>query len=227
MALQAADWRAVLARVLGAGWRRWREQVFARRQIRQLPRRHRTDPEYDHYLASQVIRAHRTGHTVIADRTTRLLEAFLAVEKRPKASLAVLCLGCRNGHELEAFRLRGFRDVTGIDLCPADESITAMDMHALTFEDRRFDVIYACHALEHALEPAAVMAEIRRVARPGAVCVFEVPVRYRKYPDREDVQDFESVSGLRAACATLLSTELFSEEVLESQHVVRLIFRCA
>ena len=160
---------------------------------------------------------------VAVDRSAALFAAFRAVDRATDPGRAVLCIGCRNAHELNLFRDAGFADVTGIDLFSTDPRIEAMDMHATTFPARRFDVFFACHSLEHAAEPAAVFAEIQRLARANAVVVIEVPVRYRKWPGREDVHDFGSIDGLRASAAALAGRELFAEEIDTDPPIVRLI----
>lgn len=41
------------------------------------------------------------------------------------------------------------------------------DAHALSFGDGVFDLVYARYVLEHVADPGAVLAEMRRVLRPG------------------------------------------------------------
>jgi SAM-dependent methyltransferase len=42
------------------------------------------------------------------------------------------------------------------------------DAHKLPFEDASFDLVYCRYLLEHVADPAKVLAEMRRVARPGS-----------------------------------------------------------
>ena len=44
---------------------------------------------------------------------------------------------------------------------------TQGDAHQLEFKDGAFDLVYARYVLEHVAEPARVLAEMRRVTRPG------------------------------------------------------------
>lgn len=156
-------------------------------------------------------------------RAERLLDALLPFCPRPR-ELSVLCVGCRNTHELDLLRRAGFGDVTGIDLFSSGPDIKAMDMHATTFEDARFDVIFACHSLEHAYDVPALMTEWRRITRPSARCAIEVPVRFRKWPGREDLQDFCSTDGLAAACRPFASHMLYATESAGDPPTIRAVF---
>jgi 2-polyprenyl-3-methyl-5-hydroxy-6-metoxy-1,4-benzoquinol methylase len=106
----------------------------------------------------------------------------------------ILCVGCRNGHELNHLAAAGFVNTTGIDLHSADPRIMVMDMHDLAFPDASFDVVYASHVLEHALEPKKAGRELRRVVRPGGLVVLEVPIRYGRRG--ADLWDFGSPDGV-------------------------------
>jgi ubiquinone/menaquinone biosynthesis C-methylase UbiE len=73
--------------------------------------------------------------------------------------------------------------VTGIELSaaqvgraerPASVAYVRGDAHALAFMTASFDLVYARYLLEHAGDPAAVLAEMFRVLRPGGrVAVME------------------------------------------------------
>lgn len=202
--------------------RAWRDRRARRRRLAALPRRLNDSRDYEEYLMHQLARSLGMRTYIAHGRVQQLVDAFQRADGRAAEGRSVLCVGCRNAHELTAFREAGFDDVTGIDLFCESRDVQVMDMHAMTFPDARFDVIFACHSLEHALDADAVLAEFSRVARPGAVCVLEVPVRFKKWPGREDLQDFDSADGLIARCAPILQEVLFVEE---AGPVVRLVFR--
>lgn len=98
----------------------------------------------------------------------------------------VLDLGCRSG----AFTLNFLEgnDVVGLDvdrvaLAKAAElgidTVVANVEEPLPFADASFDVVVAGELLEHLQFPEALVAEARRVLRPGGVLVGSVPNAFR------------------------------------------------
>ncbi|MEO8753813.1 MAG: class I SAM-dependent methyltransferase [Casimicrobiaceae bacterium] len=51
-----------------------------------------------------------------------------------------------------------------------------VDMQALPFADRAFDLVVHSDTLEHVADPLLALAECRRVLRPGGACAFTVPL---------------------------------------------------
>jgi len=98
----------------------------------------------------------------------------------------VLDLGCRDGALTRAY-LDG-NEVVGFD---ADREALAaaarlgIETHwadldqPLEAQDASFDVVVAGELLEHLRDPQALVAEIRRVLRPGGTLVASVPNAYR------------------------------------------------
>ena len=143
---------------------------------------------------------------------------------------AVLCVGCRNGRELDRFMARGFEDVIGIDLFSQRADILVMDMHDLAFPDDSFDVVYASHALEHSYDVDRVVREIVRVARAGAVVAVEVPVRVQA--SAADRVVFSGLDELRQIFEPRIADELLAEEQPphnatneQGTEIARLVFR--
>jgi SAM-dependent methyltransferase len=68
---------------------------------------------------------------------------------------------------------------------------------ALPFADGRFDVVFAGEILEHVERPAELVAELARVARPGAWLSLSTPLG-DAHPDVQHVWEFEpeDVEGL-------------------------------
>jgi SAM-dependent methyltransferase len=98
----------------------------------------------------------------------------------------VLDLGCRDG-ALTRMYVDG-NDVVGVD---ADREALAaaarlgIETHwadldqPLDFPDASFDVVVAGELLEHLRDPGPLVAEVRRVLRPGGTFVASVPNAYR------------------------------------------------
>jgi SAM-dependent methyltransferase len=98
----------------------------------------------------------------------------------------VLDLGCRYG-TLTSHYAAG-NDVIGIDVDrDALESAAALGLETvwadaeepLPFDDGMFDVVVAGELLEHVRQPEALVAEVRRVLRPGGTFVGSVPNAFR------------------------------------------------
>ena len=98
----------------------------------------------------------------------------------------VLDLGCRSGALTRHF-LEG-NSVVGLDVDAAAlekaaaigiEPVRANVEEPLPFEDGSFDAVVAGELFEHLQFPDALVAEIRRVLRPGGVLVGSVPNAYR------------------------------------------------
>ncbi len=98
----------------------------------------------------------------------------------------VLDLGCRDGALTQAYA-RG-NEVVGVDAdreALAEAEKLGIEAHwadldqPLQFPEASFDVVIAGELLEHLRDPRHVVAEIRRVLRPGGTFVGSVPNAYR------------------------------------------------
>lgn len=98
----------------------------------------------------------------------------------------VLDLGCRDGALTQAYAEGN--DVLGVDAdreALAEAAKLGVETHwadldqPLELEDDSFDVVVAGELLEHLRDPHRVVAEMRRVLRPGGTFVASVPNAYR------------------------------------------------
>ena len=98
----------------------------------------------------------------------------------------VLDLGCRDGALTQAYG--GGNEVVGVDAdreALAEAERLGIETHwadldqPLDFPDAGFDVVVAGELLEHLRDPKRLVAEIRRVLRPGGTFVASVPNAYR------------------------------------------------
>ena len=100
----------------------------------------------------------------------------------------VLDLGCGAGrHAYEAMRLGGQVVAFDVDAaavkdtatmmaeCPGDGAAVNGDAMRLPFPDGAFDRVIAAEVLEHIPADTVVLAELRRVLRPGGVLAVSVP----------------------------------------------------
>ena len=120
------------------------------------------------------------GDFVFVPERVPLLVAAVGRGKR------VLDLGCRSGaltrHFLEGNSVVGL-DVDANALAKAAalgiEPVRANVEETLPFDDGSFDAVVAGELLEHLQFPDALVAEIRRVLRPGGVLAGSVPNAFR------------------------------------------------
>ncbi len=109
------------------------------------------------------------------------------IERRRRARIAALVppfgraldLGAEDGSLAAMWRGKG-RYLLLLDLDPAmlrrsGESSVAADAARLPLRDASFDLVVLSALLEHVLDPAAVLAECRRVLREGGRIVAYVP----------------------------------------------------
>ena len=205
-------------------YRTEQEKRNSLRLLKSLNPRLSHEQEYERYLQNQVMRSWSARTQVDQDnRGEKLVKKLLNSDRRPANDRSVLCVGCRNSHELNIFRKAGFEKVTGIDLFSSEEAILQMDMHAMTFPDNHFDVVFSCHSLEHSYDPMRALSEFARVVKDGGVCTIELPVRFT--PTSADLQDFGSLKALKSACEPFIGQTLFAEECEGSKSgVARLAF---
>jgi SAM-dependent methyltransferase len=98
----------------------------------------------------------------------------------------VLDLGCRDGALTEAYA--SGNDIVGVDAdkeALAEAARRGIETHwadldqPLEFDDASFDVAVAGELLEHLRDPHRLVAEIRRVLKPGGTFVASVPNAFR------------------------------------------------
>jgi SAM-dependent methyltransferase len=195
------------------------------RILRRLGRRHA--PEYRDYLATQL---RRTLSKRENDPGVGAVTLINRVADEQPSGGTVLCVGCRNGVELDRFRAHGFDEVVGIDIFSQREDILVMDMHEMTFSDDSFNVVYASHSLEHSYDVDRVAGEIVRVARDGGVIGVEVPIRVQA--SAADRIVFSGLEELRAVFQPRIGEELLAEEQPphsetndQGTEIARLVFR--
>jgi len=89
--------------------------------------------------------------------------------------MSVLCLGARTGGEVCAFWDLGCFAV-GVDANPgeANTRVVTGDFHELQFPEDSVDVIFT-NSLDHIYDLGKVLTEIKRVLKPLALLILEIP----------------------------------------------------
>ena len=136
-----------------------------------------SDPTpYTHGYGDAVLGSHRA-------RTAANSAAHLLPHLRPGQRL--LDVGSGAGTiTADLARIVGPENVTALEVAEESAALTRAelarqgleqvrvlvgDAHALPFEDDSFDVVHAHQVLQHVADPVQVLAEMRRVARPGGL----------------------------------------------------------
>jgi 2-polyprenyl-3-methyl-5-hydroxy-6-metoxy-1,4-benzoquinol methylase len=163
---------------------------------------------YEQYLVHQLERTLLKLRSDTPFRGDRLIEQ-LVQHAGDLAGSAVLCVGCRSEAEIRSFYRQGAREVVGIDLVSRSPDILVMDMHRMALADRSFDVVFSCHSLEHAWDPAGVAREMARVVKHQGLVAIEVPIGFRT--NESDRHDLGSAEAVTALFGSLVACQLWSE----------------
>jgi len=127
-------------------------------------------------------RYYERAHPIVRWLERQRLDAIVRLAS-PKSGDRVLEVGCGAGHVLERFT--GMRR-TGIDLSAGmlqrirrrlggEVVLTRGTADRLPFADGAFDIIVCTEVLEHVPDPAAVVAELSRVAGRDGRIVVSIP----------------------------------------------------
>src|SRR5262245_9347428 len=112
-----------------------------------------------------------------------LLDAFAALGAAPGPDSRLLDIGCATGGLLSAAIARGWQ-AEGVEVS-AEAAAHARargltvfqgDLIAAGFPDRRFDLAYMGHVLEHVPDCRAVVDEVARILKPGGRFYLRGPV---------------------------------------------------
>jgi len=150
------------------------------------------DEKYADYAKAQVNRTLTKIDKDASFRYGQIIQEFLKI--KPNHQGRVLCVGCRNVYELNAFEKAGFEKVQGIDLVSIDPRITVMDMGDMKFNDNTFDLVYSGDSLEHSYDINQTAGEFCRVVKSGGHIAIETPINYQaNQVDRWDVKNLDGL----------------------------------
>lgn len=121
----------------------------------------------------------------------------------------ILDLGCGTGYGSHFLASFGAASVVAADVEPkaldyaksnyAHANIRHMQVNAndpLPFEDETFDFVFCSQVIEHIIEPAALMAEIRRILKKDCFCLITAPNKELFTPDPEHADNEHHISEM-------------------------------
>jgi SAM-dependent methyltransferase len=115
-------------------------------------------------------------------KTASLVGLLQEMGAKPRS---ILVVGCGNGREAATLAQAFQAETIGIDMDDSGfqpgngATLIRMDAQNLAFEDRKFDMVYSFHALEHIADPHQALAEMKRVLRPGGFYCIGTPNKAR------------------------------------------------
>jgi ubiquinone/menaquinone biosynthesis C-methylase UbiE len=153
------------------------EPVQSPQPTQQPPRRRRVESTHDAggviYDSENYAMLNRPIET---ERHTRRIMRYL----RPRDGDRLLEVGCGRGWLTQRMQER-VPATYGVDVNPRSiaHGVTAnlhvMDAVALEFDDEQFDHAYTFHAIEHIVDAASALRELRRVVRPSGRILLVYP----------------------------------------------------
>lgn len=173
------------------------------------------DEEHKEYIKAQIDKTLTKIDKDASFRYGKMIEEFLKIS--PKNKGKVLCVGCRNAYELDAFEKVGFEKVQGIDLVSVDPRITVMDMDDMKFENDTFDLIYSGDSLEHSYDIEKAAHQFCRVVRSGGHIAIDTPVNFPT--GKVDRWDLKSVNGLMSLFRPHAKEILLLWKEVSPQHI--------
>lgn len=105
---------------------------------------------------------------------------FASIQRWLTPGARILELGGGSGYQANLMAARGF-DVVSIDLQDRPKSQEAFfpvqdyDGRHIPFENASFDIVFSSNVLEHVRELPELLAETRRVLKPGGIAIHLLP----------------------------------------------------
>jgi SAM-dependent methyltransferase len=148
---------------------------------------HREYDSYEEYVQHQQQKldeilqiGHGFSNPAVAEARLRFYRRFRHLVKLVPRDAVVLCLGARQGTEVEVLRELGFRHTYGIDLNPGPENelVRPGDFNRLEESDSSIDLVYS-NSVDHALDLDVFFAEHARVLKPDGFALYDLHRDYR------------------------------------------------
>lgn len=89
----------------------------------------------------------------------------------------ILCLGARQGTEVEVLWDMGYKNAIGLDLNPGPKNpyVKPGDFMALDYSDESVDMIYT-NCVDHAFDLVKFFQEHARVIKPGGYAIYDIGI---------------------------------------------------
>ena len=101
----------------------------------------------------------------------------------------ILDVGCGSLPYRKLFQGR-YSEYVGCDQFPVNGSVVQCPADDLPFPDNEFDSVVCFQVLEHVPRPWAVVAEVKRVLKPGGLFLATVPFIFPHHPSPTDFYRF-------------------------------------
>jgi SAM-dependent methyltransferase len=82
-----------------------------------------------------------------------------------------------------------------LDINPKNKPDICSDIHKIKWKSNYFDTVIATEVLEHLYDPRKAVKEIKRILKPGGVCILSTRFCYRYHANPKDYYRF-SVDSL-------------------------------
>jgi len=147
--------------------------------------RYRDYANYDEYLTHQVQKLDEMikmrggfSNLEIAAYRLKFHQRFSRLPPDLSRSARIVCLGARQGTEVEVLRDLGYNNAYGVDLNPgpANALVRVGDFMKLEETDGSIDMVY-CNAIDHAFDLNAFFAEHARVLQPDGYALYDIAVQ--------------------------------------------------
>lgn len=109
---------------------------------------------------------------------------------------AVLNAGCGNRDITDILKRMGAESVTNVDIASTIPGAILSSLDSLSLESGRFDTVFCNAVLEHVVSIDAVMAELKRVTKPGGRLVIAIPFLQPYHESPTDFRRF-TAPGMR------------------------------
>jgi SAM-dependent methyltransferase len=139
---------------------------------------------YDEYVAHQSQKLNEIlklkggfSNSVILDYRKKFYKRFCHLPSLLDKSAKILCLGARQGTEVEVLWDMGYKNTIGLDLNPGPDNpyVKPGDFMALEYPDSSVDMVYS-NCIDHAFDLSKFFQEHARVVKSGGYALYDIGI---------------------------------------------------